>query len=42
MSSVQVWIVPGLLYSKDRKLRNAVISKKRGRDFAFSSVDILL
>ncbi len=37
-----MWISPGLLYSKDSKLRNSMISKKRGHDYAFSSVDIVL
>ncbi len=32
----------GLLDSKESKLCNAVISKKRCHDFAFSSVDIIL
>lgn len=40
--SVQVWIAPGLFYSKESVLRNAVISRKRGHDSAFGSVDIVL
>jgi hypothetical protein len=42
MGSVHVWILPGLLYSKESKLRNAVINKKQGHDYAFSSADIVL
>jgi hypothetical protein len=42
MGSVHLWISPGLLYSKDSKFRKAVISKKWGHDFAFSSVDVVL
>jgi hypothetical protein len=29
---VDVWYLPGLLNSKECKLRNAVISKKRGHN----------
>jgi hypothetical protein len=42
MGSVDVWILPGFLNSKDSKLRNAQISKQWGHDIAFYSVDIVL
>ncbi len=42
MGCVNVWIAPWFLDSKYSKLRNAIISEERGRDFAFSSVDIIL
>jgi hypothetical protein len=34
--------VPSLRNSKDSKLQNAVINKKRGHDFAFGSGDSIL
>jgi hypothetical protein len=36
------WITPRLLYSKDRKFRNAGISKERCHDNVFSCVHIVL
>jgi hypothetical protein len=42
MCSVGVWILPRFLDSKDSEFRNAMISKKRAHNFAFSGVDIVL
>jgi hypothetical protein len=42
LCGVDVWISPRLLNSKVNELRNAVISKKRGHDKAFNSLDIIL
>ncbi len=42
MGSVDVWVSQGLLNSKDRELRNRVISKEMGHDSSFSGMDIVL
>ncbi len=42
MCSVNVWISPGLLDSKDSGLRDAVLSQEGGHDYAFSGMDIVL
>jgi hypothetical protein len=42
MCSIDVWILPGFLDSEDSEFRNAMISRKRGHNFAFSGVDIVL
>ncbi len=42
MFSVHMLIITGLMYTKDSKLIKAMISTKRGHDYAFSSVDIVL
>ncbi len=40
--SKNAWILPWLLNSKYRELRNAGVSKNGHQDFALSSVDIVL
>ncbi len=39
MGHKNVWILPKLLNSENRKLRNAGVSKKGRHDFALSSVN---
>jgi hypothetical protein len=42
VGSKNAWIVPWLLNSKHRKLRNAGIGKKGRHDFALGGVHIVL